>query len=559
MFTAQNIHKNYGNKEILRDISFQIHPNQKVALIGPNGVGKSTLLRIIACIEQPDSGTVLISNDTRIGYLPQEIKISSQKSIKDYLKDAIGIDAIERRMAELENNLDNQQRLTEYGELQERYSCLDGYTFEHRMKIILQGFGFESISANRSLNSLSGGQKSKVALTGLLLQKPNLLLLDEPTNNLDLPSIVWLETFITRTDASCLIISHDQQFLDKLVSKVFEIEWFDRKISEYTGSYTDYLTYKATSLQHEKERYDTQQQKKKELLKSSRQKKQWAQQGSNPKSTDNDKYIRGHKRDQSAKLARNAKSIEKQIERMDEIKLTKQRNPLIIPLVAQGNKTKHAISLEDVYMGYPNGFQIGPINLQIGYGTHVGIIGANGSGKSTLLKSISKKLVLFSGRIDIGSSLNIGNLMQAHEDMPREESILSFLQINSVSDREYIFRTLSKFHFSPDDTQKKIGNLSPGERVRLLLTLFSILSVNVLILDEPTNHLDLEAMETLKHVLIDYSGIIIFVSHDRHFLEKIKPSELFVLDEGSLKPVVNYDDYISSLNSEAQKLIASIL
>jgi ATPase subunit of ABC transporter with duplicated ATPase domains len=554
---VRNIYKSHGGKEVLRGVSLQVGQNQKVALVGSNGVGKSTLLKILAGLDKPDAGSIQL-NGEQIGYLPQEIKIDSQETIRDYLKRVTGISEMESRMAELEHNLNDPEKMKEYGELQSQYIHLDGYAFEHRMEAILQGFGLSSISVTRSLNSLSGGQKSKIALAGLLLQKFDLLLLDEPTNNLDLPAIIWLENFLQHTDASCLIVSHDRRFLDKLVSKVFEIDWFKRDINEYTGSYSDYLDYREARIRREQEQYQAQEREKKRLMVSIRQKKQWAERGSKQITTDNDKYVRGYRRDQSAKVAQDAKSIERQIEQMDKVEVTKQRPKLVIPLVADNSEAKQAIVIEDVCVQRSNGFQLGPVNMQIGYGARIGIIGPNGSGKSTLLKVISGEYKPTSGRVIVGSSLNFGNLMQAHENMSREKSIFDFFHDNSVTDNEKIYFILSKFHFSADDAKKKIGDLSPGERARVLLALFSALSVNVLVLDEPTNHLDFEVIEALERTLADYPGTVVFVSHDRYFLQMANPTDLFIINDGNIKPVVDYDGYISSLTSEAKKLMASL-
>lgn len=554
---VRNIHKNYGGKEILRGVSLQVGQNQKAALVGSNGAGKSTLLKILVGFDKPDTGSIQLNGD-RIGYLSQEINIDSQETVRSYLKRVTGINEMESRMADLEHDLNNQEKMREYGELQSQYLHLDGYEFEHHMEAVLQGFGLSSISVTRTLDSLSGGQKSKVALAGLLLQKFDLLLLDEPTNNLDLPAIIWLENFLQRTDASCLIVSHDRRFLDKLVSKVFEIDWFDRDINEFTGSYSDYLDYREAKVRREQEQYEAQEREKKRLVASVRQKKQWAERGSRQTTKDNDKYVRGYRRDQSAKVAQGAKSIEKQIEQMDELEVTKQRSRLVIPLVAEDSEAKHAITVEDVCVKRSSGFQLGPVNLQIGYGSRIGIIGPNGSGKSTLLKVISGECKPTSGRVIVGSSLNFGNLMQAHENMSREKSIFDFFHDNSVIDKGRIYFMLSKFHFSADDAKKKIGDLSPGERARALLALFSVLSVNVLLLDEPTNHLDFEVIEALERTLTDYPGTVVFVSHDRYFLQMANLTDLFIINDGNIKPLFDYDNYISSLTSEAKKLIASL-
>lgn len=553
----QNISKSYDGIEILNDASLHISPGQKVALVGSNGAGKSTLLKIIAGLIEPDTGLIQL-NDNRIGYLPQEIEINSQETVESYIKRVTGISELESKMSELEKDLDDVKKMDKYNTLQSAYANIDGYTFEHRMDTILKGFNLDSVSTTRPLNSLSGGQKSKVALASLLLQKFDLLLLDEPTNNLDLSAVIWLESFLKKTNASCLIISHDRYFLDKLVTKVFEIEWYDRNIVEYTGSYSDYLKQKNDRISLKKEQHEKQEKERKRLTKSIREKKQWAMKGAAQTTSDNDKYIKGYRRDRSTKVAKDAKSLEKQMDQMNETEIEKQRPKLTIPLVADNNRAKHAIMLESACVKYPSGFQLGPINLQINYGTRIGIIGPNGSGKSTLLNLISGKCELTSGEIRIGKSLTFGNLMQAHENMSRDKTIIDFFHDNTVTNKQTIYFTLSKFHFSADDLKKKIGTLSPGERARVLLALFSALSVNVLLLDEPTNHLDSEVIQALEHTLDDYTGTVIFISHDRFFLQTAKPDKLFIVSDGNIELIDNYTDYIDSLTSEAEQLIASL-
>jgi ATPase subunit of ABC transporter with duplicated ATPase domains len=554
MLSIKKINKSYGGKSILSDVSFDLARGQKIALIGYNGSGKSTLLKILAGLESPDSGSVNLAEEIKINYLPQEVNLSSNLTIEEYLKETAGLTKLEKKMRELESGLIKKEKLQEYGEIQQAYTALDGYSFEHRAKIILEGFGL-NFDLNRPINSLSGGQKSKAMLTGLLLSKPNILLLDEPTNNLDLPAVIWLEKFLANNDSACLIVSHDRKFLDKIVEKTLEIDWFTRSINEYCGSYSDYLAFRRQKIDREKETIKLQQREKKRLIESLRDKKQWAAQGAMQVPSDNDKYLKGFRRDRATKSSKRAKTMEKQLERMGEIKTTPERISLEIPLIANKSEPKHSILLDGVKFSYPDGFSLGPITINIEYGSRVGILGLNGVGKTTLLKLITAELKPQAGKIQIGKSLTIGNLTQAHENLPHEKTISAFLSNEHGIGKEKVFLLLDKFNFNADDAQKKVGTLSPGERARLLLLLFSAQSINTLILDEPTNHLDLEALEALEEALENYTGTIIFVSHDRQFLEKIKPNNLYSLSAGQLKTISNYEEYLTSVKTNAERLI----
>ena len=556
MLTAHNISKSYANHRIFSNLSFVIGNREKIALIGQNGVGKSTLLKILAGCEESDSGSIT-RGTSLVGYLPQEINISFQETVAHYLKRVTGISVIEEEMALLEGSLTDPSLLEHYGDLQSEYSRLNGYAFDHRIRIFLKGFNLDECAPDRLLTALSGGEKSKIALIGILLCVPDILLLDEPTNNIDLPAIIWLEMYLKSINASCLIVSHDRLFLDAIATKVIEIEWYERTLCEYKGSYSDYCANKEKRMRREQELYAIQQKELQRMKESAINAQDWAQQGSRQTTSDNDKYIRGAQRDRSSGLARRAKTIQKHIEKTDVVKITRERPQLIIPFAPRNDEAKHEIHLDNVAVSYPKGFHLSHLTIHIPYGSRVGIIGKNGSGKSTILKVIAGELQPSSGTLSIGPSLIIGNMMQAHENMPRSKTVMEFFEGCGVVDRQQAFSTLSKFHISADDAiSKRILTLSPGERARVLLALYSVLEVNVLLLDEPTNHLDMEAVEALEHALITYTGIIIFVSHDRSFLEHIHPTFLYMLSDGRLTLIDDYESYVHSVTVEAQRLLS---
>jgi len=521
MLKIKKINKSYGSMTVLSDISFSFERGQKAALVGPNGVGKTTLLQIIAGIEEPDSGNIETVKGTRVGYLPQDTSLAGDETISAYLKRISGIDVWE----------------------------------EYRIEILLSGFGFNKTDTNKKLSDLSSGEKSKVALIGILLKGADLLLLDEPTNNLDLPALIWLEDFLRKSEAAVLVVSHDRKFLDRTVRKIFELDWQSRTLTITNGAYSDFLETKRKQFERQKQTYRLQQEEIKRLTKQAREKKIEASRGARWVGTDSDKFLRGFKRDRASKSGRTAKAIEKRIDQMEKVEKPIEREPLEIPLEAERNSGVLDIRLIKLVAGYADGFRIGPISLELRYGNRVNIMGLNGSGKTTLLKTIVEQLVPLAGRVEIGSGVRTGNLMQEHELLSREKTPLSFLRERAGLSERDSYAKLAKFGLDEKRATNPIANLSPGERARLLFACFSALSVNVLLLDEPTNHLDLEALDALEEMLKTYKGTVLLVSHDRYLLERTSPDFTYVLSDGVLNRIADYREYVSSAEKRARKLL----
>jgi len=555
MIKAEKLQKNYGSLSVLSDVSFSLERGQKVALVGQNGTGKTTLLKIVAGLEEVDGGTIDILQGVCIGYLPQDTNFSGNETISVYLRRIAGVDVLEQEIEELSTQLGIPAKAKRYEVVHEQYERLNGYAFDRRMEVMLLGFGFEKIDLGHKLSDLSSGQKSKLALAGILLKGVDLLLLDEPTNNLDLPALIWLEDFLQKTEAACIVVSHDRRFLDRVVKKIFELDWHTHTLNITGGTYSDYLEMVAKRVARQKEDYRLQQDEIMRLNERAREKRADADRGSRWVGTDNDKFLRGFKRDKAGKSSRTAKTIEKRVEQMDKVERPVERNPFEIPLEATVSPGLLNVRLVDVVAGYPDGFKIGPISFEAQYGDRVGIMGLNGTGKSTLLKTITGQLPSLNGKVEIGSGIRIGSMMQEHETLPREHTLLEFMMERAHLNHQESHAKLAKFGFNERQVKLPISTLSPGGRARLLLAFFSAQSVNMLVLDEPTNHLDLEALEALEETLKTYQGIVLLVSHDRYFLEKASLNTVYVLSEGTLTRIPDYKTYIAFAEEKAQKLL----
>lgn len=550
MLKVKNIRKSYENELILNNVSFNLNKKEKKAIIGPNGSGKSTLLKIIAGIETADTGT--IENDQKsIAYLNQELIIpkNTKQNILEYLKDILGIDEIEQQMQKLENNLDDQNNLLEYSKLQEKYSLLDAYNLKHNALKILSGFSLDT-KIQTKLENLSGGEKNKLAFTALLLKNTDILLLDEPTNNLDLKSIIWLENFIKNTKQACLIISHDREFLDKTVTHIIQIRTEDKSILEEAGNYTDFIQRRENEKEKQKLQYNLNQEKIEKIKIDIKNKKQWAEKGKKQIMPDNEKYGRGSKRDRAAKLTKNTKQKEKQIKRLtDAIDKPLEDKKIITKFNTKYNNSKANIVMHDLKIGYKNDFSLEPFSLQINFGQKIAIIGDNASGKTTFMKTMLGLIEPLSGDLKISPSIKIGNFMQNHENLNPEENIYNYIKKQSNLNEQECHQILRNFNFKFENRTKKIKQLSPGERARLILAGFTAQEINTLILDEPTNHLDMETIDALENILSNYKGTIILVSHDRYFIKKIATDSIYIISDHKIKEIINYDDYLNKLEN----------
>lgn len=468
MLNVQHITKILSDKSLFEDISFKISDNQKVGLVGPNGAGKTTLLNIIAGKDDADSGQVLLSNEV-VGYLPQKLITSANEEIGRYL--------------------------TTF--LKEEWE-------DYRIDEVLAQVGLKNIPKRTLISKLSGGQKMKVGLAGLLLTDPTLLLLDEPTNNLDMPSITWLERFVQHFPGKVIVISHDRFFLDACVTKILELNPYTHKITEYGGNYTEYKALKQAHHEHQESEYRLQQLKEKHMLEWIAEKRQ---------------QLQYHP---SNKVARQLKAMKTRYER--EIVQQKIDKPKVYQsfkaesLGQQLAKQKGVISLYDFSV-----FDLLNVNeLHIFGQDRIHLQGPNGTGKTTLLKSILGLLNFYSGEIEIGPNLRMGYFSQEHELLSLDTPLIEvFMQQTDTFDEAKARSVLGAFMFSKQKVFSNTKYLSEGEKARLLIAILICQNNDFLILDEPTNHLDLESREVLADALKDYPGGFIVVSHDRYFLQQI--------------------------------------
>lgn len=554
MLTVRNIFKRYGPVKVLLGVGFSIARGQKIALVGPNGVGKSTLLRILAGIESEDRGKIERDNGIRIAALPQEIAIGSDdETVFESLRGLSGIAELEAKMAKLETKLDDEKSLSAYGELRDLYERMGGFSFSRKARLALDGLGLRRIPLDRPLSRISGGERRRVAIAGTLLREADLLLLDEPTNDLDLPSILWLESFLRDSDAAVIVASHDRAFLDAVAGKVFEIDWHFRTGKMWTGNYSTYFREKSEMLRREREEHERAETERERLRDTALEKKEWARIGGEQVMPDKDKMSQGYHRDRAErKFGAAAKALENRADQVKRIALHAERDPLEIyfePAEGEGR----SISIVGASAGYGEAFHVGPADMEIPYGARIGIFGRNGAGKSTLLKMITGELEPIEGSVECEESVRFGSLSQANDALPVEKSAVEWVTASTpIVDEADAIRFLVRFLLDAPAVTSPMSELSPGERMRIALAFLMASRVNVLVLDEPTNHLDLEAVTALETALDLYKGTLLLVSHDRAFLSRLAFSQVWSVEAGSVSREEDYASYLERAMTEAE-------
>ncbi len=544
MLTIKNIQKNVGGQRVLNKASFSLGEGQRAALIGLNGVGKSTLLKIIAGIEEPNIGKVMKPNRVLMGYLPQEAVADKDMTLALYLREMAGLGAIETELKTLEVKLALPEVQEKYDTLMAEFERLGGYEFDRRIQKVVTGLRIKHLAPDRSILTLSGGERRKIALAGVLLRGVDLLLLDEPTNNLDLPALTFLENWLKNSKTTCLIASHDRRFLDSVVTKVIEIDWYRRDTEIFAGNWSQFMETKEHARRRLKEQYRLQEEERARLTSSKDEKIDWVTRVWDKKKRDNDKQADHFKKERAAKkFSASARALEGREKRLNKLDKPVEKEPLELEFVEpQEIEGSYDIVFSSLVAGYGTDFSVGPIDWEITYGQKVALLGDNGVGKTTLLKTLASELKPLSGQLIVGAEVRMGYLIQEHDLLLQNENMTldAYLKKRlSFELHESIGTLVGIYQLSPLFLGHKMKHLSPGERVRVLLLILVEQKANCLILDEPTNHLDLESIEAFEEALNAFPGTVILVTHDRMFLERIHLDQKMKLENGQLVPVLD--------------------
>lgn len=534
-----DVKKEIGSKVILENLNFKIPDNasKKIGLVGNNGAGKTTLLKLVAGLDDDYTGTINTSKNLRIGYLEQEINVNdTELSIQDFILKHSGIKELEEKMISLQDKLMDPNALDEYSELYETFVALDGYNVEFNIQKLLAGFDLRKDSNLVHMNELSGGEKKKVLLSTALIKGGDIVLLDEPTNDLDLNAIEFLEEYIKGNKFNMVIVSHDRRFLDDITNQIWEIDANNKNITEYTGNYSEFIESKRKDREKQQQRYNEAQEQIQTIKESIQKRSQWAMSSNSQSRSDNDKVARGYERNRSKCVASGNKVSERKLNELSEVEAPRTRKPFKIGFnMSKNSVNNYLISLNDCVLGYEDGFQMGPIDLQIKFGDRIGILGQNGVGKSTLLNAIcSNGENVISG--ELTNKAKFINLIQEHGKIQNDtRTLLEFAFENANHNKQEAIRQIISAQISREEIDKRMCEISPGERIKLLLSSYSGKEVDAIILDEPTNHLDLEGIEILEETINQFKGTVIVVSHDREFLENIEDLEKYEIKDGLLK------------------------
>jgi ATPase subunit of ABC transporter with duplicated ATPase domains len=540
MLTAHHIYKSYGIQPILEDISFNISNNERVGLIGPNGCGKTTLMRTLAGIEAPDSGSVIPTRPgLRIGYLAQGMEFEDDDTIRALLfHDEKPMEQLESELAALAMSLSARP---EDLDLQARYNAalhrIEGPTIQPQS--ILGPLGLGEIPLDSPVSHLSGGQKTRLMLARILLQEPQMLLLDEPTNHLDISMLEWLETWLERFAGAVLIVSHDRAFLDHTVTSILELDPLTHRIKAYAGDYTDYVTRKFAERERQAQDYQDQQDELAQLRMAAAHLRGLTKMKKGGKADGGDKFAKGFFGNRATKgVAGRAKHIESRIEKiLTEEKLDKPRQTweLKLDFEAPDNPSKSVLVAENLSVGYEgNAPLLSGLNLQIRHGQRIALTGANGSGKTTLVRTITGSLEPLGGSLRLGPSVRLGYMAQEQELLDPALSALETIQRVAPFNETEARHFLHFYLFSGNDPLRPVRDLSFGERARLELGLLVARGSTFLILDEPINHLDIPSRARFEQALTRFKGTVLAVVHDRYFIEQFA-SEIWNIRDGRIE------------------------
>ena len=534
---CSHIDKSFVGETVLSDISFHINEQEKAAIVGVNGSGKSTLIKIIMGQLSADSGDIILSKDTTVGYLAQNQEYASDRTILEEMQDAkpeVGI--LERKIASLSAQMNEasgkelEALIKQFDQAQHRFDQINGYAYQSELVGVLKGLGFENEDFDKKIASLSGGEKTRVALAKMLLTAPDLIILDEPTNHLDLNAIHWLEGYLAQYNGAVLIVAHDRYFLDKIVSKVIEIRQTKSRV--YLGNYTEYT-------------------KKRQEILDSLQKQYLNQQAEIKHQEEVIAKLKQFNREKSIKRAESREKMLDKIERIDKpIEENTKMHLLFTPKIQSGNDV---LTVKGLSKRFADHVLFENIDFEIKRGEHVAIIGDNGSGKTTILKMINDLLTPDSGTITLGTNVEIVYYDQEHHVLHMEKTLFEEIQDEypNMTNTE-IRNLLAAFLFTEDDVFKQIKSLSGGERGRVSLAKLMLSDANFLILDEPTNHLDIDSKAILENAINHFEGTVLYVSHDRYFINTTAHRILDLTSQTMLNYIGNYDYYLDKKDAMEQ-------
>lgn len=539
---VNQLYKSFITDEILSGVKLEVQHRDRVALVGRNGAGKSTLLKIIAGQMSYDSGEIIIPKGIRVGYLEQHAGIDSALSIWDEMMtifDTLRIQEqklrqLEQQMADpavYENSESYGRIMAEYDQLQHDFKDAGGYQYEADTRSVLHGMQFFPADYDKPIQSLSGGQRTRLALAKLLLSKPDLLILDEPTNHLDIDTLSWLEGYLKGYDGAILIVSHDRYFLDQVVSTVYEVS--RTKVTKYVGNYSAYLDEKAKNYERDLKMYERQMDEKAKL----------------------ETFIQKNlARASTTKMAQSRRKVLEKTNWMDSPDGDEKSASFGFTIDRQSGND--VLSIDDLTIGYPDKEISSNINMRVFREDRIALVGPNGVGKSTLLKTLVKDLAAYTGEIRYGTNVQIGYYDQEQAKLHSNKAVLNELWDEwPLMNEKDIRSVLGNFLFSGDDVSKTVNSLSGGEKARLALAKLMMQKSNFLVLDEPTNHLDLDSKEILENALIDYPGTLLFVSHDRYFINRIATKVVELSGTGSFEYLGDYDYYLEK-KQELEELAA---
>ena len=528
---AQDLEQRFGGNTIFSNISFSVPDNARIGLVGPNGAGKTTLLKIMTGQQEPTSGQFTINKGLKVGYIAQENALDENKTIWDEMLTVFD-NLIEKnkRITKMQEQIaehpEDEDLLKRYDQLAYDFEQEGGFTYQAEIKSILNGFNFKENTWQKVIRTLSGGEKTRLAFVKLLLQKPPVLLLDEPTNYLDLDTLDWLEAFLKNYQGAIITVSHDQYFLDHLANQIFELNF--GKLTTFKGNYSQYVKERELMDSQQEAAYEKQQEKiKKE-----------------------EEFIQ--KNLVRASTTKRAQSRRKALDKMERIKPPKHKQKVRINFTSDRPSGKEVLIAKDLTIGYPDKTMVSDIDFQVNKNDRVAIIGPNGIGKSTLLKTIMKKLEPKDGSIKYGASLDIGYYDQELQSLDPSKTVLDTIWDRHKTMPEKDVRSLlASFLFTAEDIDKTVGQLSGGQKARLTLTVLSLEKDNFLLMDEPTNHLDIEAKEVLEQALDNYDGTLLFVSHDRYFINELANKIISVRDGHAKIYNGNYSYYLDEKAKQA--------